>query len=183
LKTKGYADGGFPIALNEKAFSCIQALKALNANLTRIQKNSVYDILSMLPRPTCGELADPLFEILNWYEDLIYREHLNEKLLDRELNFFQGELMGFLQLLEVSPSAAFEIPKRGEQPPAPESEIKKRGRPPDTDPKEDQRIYDSWKASGYTSYEEFERKNGINKIKVKEAVDRERKRRNKSAGK
>ena len=51
---------------------------------------------------------------------------------------------------------------------------KKRGRPPDTDPKEDQRIYEQFKNSGYKRYEDFALKYKHPLQKVKNAIDRHR---------
>jgi hypothetical protein len=53
---------------------------------------------------------------------------------------------------------------------------KKRGRTPDTDPKEDQRIYERWKKSGYNRYEDFARKENLPLRNVKNAIERHRKR-------
>ena len=51
-----------------------------------------------------------------------------------------------------------------------------RGRTQETDPKEDKRIYDGWKASGYTKVEEYATKNGFKERDVKLALDRHKKR-------
>jgi len=60
-------------------------------------------------------------------------------------------------------------------PEAPE-ETGKRGRKRDTDPKEDRRISEGWRASGEKRYEDYALKNGMTKNQVKGAVERHRKR-------
>jgi hypothetical protein len=53
------------------------------------------------------------------------------------------------------------------------------GRPPDTDPREDQRVFDVWKTRQYHTYEALAKAlgNGWTKGKVRQALDRHRKRR------
>ena len=58
----------------------------------------------------------------------------------------------------------------------PESTPKgKRGRKQETDPKEDKRIYDGWKASGFRTFAEYATKHGLKVRQVKLAVDRHEK--------
>ncbi len=66
----------------------------------------------------------------------------------------------------------------GEGPPA----KKKRGRPQDTSQKADKRIHDAWKTGRYHSYEDLAREMRLSKHEVQTAIDRQRKRLNRSAG-
>ena len=52
----------------------------------------------------------------------------------------------------------------------------RRGRPRNTDPEEDRRMYEQWKASGERTYADFARKKGYKPNAVEAAVDRHRKR-------
>jgi hypothetical protein len=51
-----------------------------------------------------------------------------------------------------------------------------RGRPPDTDAKKDQRIFDAWKTRKHPRYEDLARDLGISEKEVSKAIDRHRKR-------
>jgi len=75
---------------------------------------------------------------------------------------------------QVTASAA--APPTGTQGRRHSTSTTKRGRTPDTDPKDDQRIYERWKKSGYFRHEDFARKENLPLRKVKNAIERHRKR-------
>jgi len=52
----------------------------------------------------------------------------------------------------------------------------KRGRPIDTDHKEDKRVYEAWITETYVKYEDLARELGMTRRKIKNIVDRHRKR-------
>ncbi len=58
--------------------------------------------------------------------------------------------------------------------PAKRKRAKKRGRKPDTDKKEDQRIFDAWGTGQHKTYEELGMEMGKTKAEVGRAIDRHR---------
>ena len=61
-------------------------------------------------------------------------------------------------------------------PPPAENQPAKRGRKHESDPKEDNRIYDAWSTGEHKYYEEAARALAMKKLDVKRAIDRHRKR-------
>jgi hypothetical protein len=116
----------------------------------------------------------------SWQKDPVYRRQTKELLRADGWNALQGELLGFLQKLQVAPSTAFIS-----APPSPPNNTSKKakprrdqpGRPLVGDRLAERRFFDDWKASRQP-LNAFARARGISQAEAKKMTARERTRRN-----
>lgn len=97
--------------------------------------------------------------------DLIVAGHDRDKLVDLNPPALLGLLRKAREHDGATEDAADATPKRNRP-----------GRKPDTDPKEDKRIFDAWQSGQYKTYAELESELRLSKGEGKRACDRHRKR-------
>jgi hypothetical protein len=122
---------------------------------------------------------------VSWQKDPVYRRQTAELLRADVWNPLQGELLGFMQKLQVAPSTALIS-----APPAPPNKTGKKakprrdqpGRPLVGDKSAEQRFFDDWKASRQP-LKAFARARGISQAEAEKMTARERTRRNRESPK
>jgi hypothetical protein len=101
LEQTGDADPGLAMRMAETVTVCVRALCNLHIDMPTFRQVCPDELLARFPRPPWPRTDPP------WQEDQEYRHQVRELLQRLEWHSLSGELLGFLQKLEVAPSTAF----------------------------------------------------------------------------
>jgi hypothetical protein len=103
LESKGDADPGLALRMSEAVAICVQALCALGVDMPTFNGAECAELLQRFPREPWAILDPP------WQRDEEYRRQTSELLRSDDWDPLMGELLGFIQLLEIAPSTAFGV--------------------------------------------------------------------------
>jgi hypothetical protein len=154
LLRTGDNNPGTALRLKEEVAVCVRVLCKLNVNMETFNRCTIAELLSRFPIDPAPMLQPP------WQQDQEYRRKTQALIQDETWGRLQGELLGFLQLLETAPSVALpaQTPPKNQTSDMRElSKVKPKGKPgrkPDTDLKEERRIVDAWQTGQYKTYDE-----------------------------